>query len=71
MFTCLMTNVPATAGAIPTLNRYGLRLLLLLMLGVGFVGFRHRPGGRKFMDRRKTCTRCCPAAQGERKVVEI
>jgi len=36
---CTITNTVFFEG-IPTLNRYGLALLVLLMLGVGFVGFR-------------------------------
>jgi hypothetical protein len=37
--SCTITNTVFFEG-IPTLNRYGLALLALLMLGVGFVGFR-------------------------------
>jgi hypothetical protein len=36
---CTITNTVFFEG-IPTLNQYGLALLALLMLGVGFVGFR-------------------------------
>ncbi|MEJ8567684.1 IPTL-CTERM sorting domain-containing protein [Elongatibacter sediminis] len=36
---CTITNTVFYEG-IPTLNQYGLALLALLMLGVGFVGFR-------------------------------
>jgi hypothetical protein len=37
--SCTITNTVFFEG-IPTLNQYGLALLALLMLGVGFVGFR-------------------------------
>jgi hypothetical protein len=37
--TCTFTNTVFFEG-IPTLSQYGLALLALLMLGVGFVGFR-------------------------------
>jgi hypothetical protein len=36
---CTITNTSFFEG-IPTLNQYGLAILALLMLGVGFVGFR-------------------------------
>ena len=37
--SCLFVNTVFFEG-IPTLNQYGLAILALLMLGVGFVGFR-------------------------------
>jgi hypothetical protein len=37
--SCLITNTVFFEG-IPTLNQYGLAIMALLMLGVGFVGFR-------------------------------
>jgi len=37
--TCAFTNTVFFEG-IPTLNQYGMAILALLMLGVGFVGFR-------------------------------
>jgi len=37
--SCLITNTVFFEG-IPTLNQYGLAIMVLLMLGVGFVGFR-------------------------------
>ena len=37
--SCTITNTSFFEG-IPTLNQYGLAILALLMLGVGFVGFR-------------------------------
>jgi len=37
--TCTFTNTVFFEG-IPTLNQYGMAILALLMLGVGFVGFR-------------------------------
>ncbi len=37
--TCTITNTVFYEG-IPALNRYGLAIMVLLMLGVGFVGFR-------------------------------
>ena len=37
--SCVFTNTTFFEG-IPTLNQYGLAILALLMLGVGFVGFR-------------------------------
>jgi len=37
--SCLITNTTFFEG-IPTLNQYGLAILAVLMLGVGFVGFR-------------------------------
>jgi hypothetical protein len=37
--TCVFTNTVFFEG-IPTLNQYGLALLVLLTLGVGFVGLR-------------------------------
>ena len=37
--TCAITNTVFYEG-IPTLSQYGLALLALLMLGVGFVGIR-------------------------------
>jgi len=37
--SCLITNTVFFEG-IPTLNQYGLAILAVLMLGVGFVGFR-------------------------------
>ena len=36
---CIITNTVFFEG-IPTLNQYGLAILAVLMLGVGFVGFR-------------------------------
>ena len=36
---CTMTNTVFFEG-IPTLNQYGMAIMALLMLGVGFVGFR-------------------------------
>ena len=36
---CTLTNTVFFEG-IPTLSRYGLALLALLMLGVGLIGFR-------------------------------
>ncbi len=37
--SCIITNTVFYEG-IPTLNQYGLAIMALLMLGVGFVGFR-------------------------------
>ncbi len=37
--SCTITNTLFFEG-IPTLNQYGLAIMALLMLGVGFVGFR-------------------------------
>jgi hypothetical protein len=37
--SCIITNTVFFEG-IPTLNQYGLAIMALLMLGVGFVGFR-------------------------------
>ena len=37
--SCAFTNTVFFEG-IPTLNQYGMAILALLMLGVGFVGFR-------------------------------
>jgi hypothetical protein len=37
--SCTFTNTVFFEG-IPTLNQYGLAIMALLMLGVGFVGFR-------------------------------
>jgi hypothetical protein len=37
--SCAYTNTVFFEG-IPTLNQYGMAILALLMLGVGFVGFR-------------------------------
>ena len=37
--SCKFTNTVFFEG-IPTLNQYGLAIMALLMLGVGFVGFR-------------------------------
>ena len=36
---CTMTNTVFLQG-IPTLSQYGMAIMALLMLGVGFVGFR-------------------------------
>ncbi|MCH8058292.1 MAG: IPTL-CTERM sorting domain-containing protein [Proteobacteria bacterium] len=36
---CTIINTAFFEG-IPTLNQYGLAIMALLMLGVGFVGFR-------------------------------
>ncbi|HMB58569.1 MAG TPA: IPTL-CTERM sorting domain-containing protein [Xanthomonadales bacterium] len=37
--SCLITNTVFFEG-IPTLSQYGMAILALLMLGLGFVGFR-------------------------------
>ena len=37
--SCVMTNTVFFEG-IPTLNQYGMAIMALLMLGMGFVGFR-------------------------------
>jgi len=37
--TCTFTNTVFFEG-IPTLSQWGLALMALLMLGVGFIGFR-------------------------------
>ncbi len=36
---CTFTNTAYFEG-IPTLNQYGMAIMALLMLGVGFIGFR-------------------------------
>ena len=38
--TCTVTNTLVFFEGIPVLNRYGLALLALLMLGIGVIGFR-------------------------------
>ena len=38
-FSCTITNTVFFEG-IPTLNRYGLALMALLMLAIGLLGFR-------------------------------
>ena len=38
-YSCTITNTVFFEG-IPTLNQYGMALLALLMLGIGFIGFR-------------------------------
>ena len=38
--TCTVTNTFVFFEGIPVLNRYGLALLALLMLGIGVIGFR-------------------------------
>jgi len=40
MITCTVTNTFVFFEGIPVLNRYGLALLVLLMLGIGVIGFR-------------------------------
>ena len=40
MITCTVTNTGELFEGIPVLNRYGLALLALLMLGIGVIGFR-------------------------------
>ena len=40
MTTAACSDDPVRFEGIPTLNQYGLAILALLMLGVGFVGFR-------------------------------
>ena len=37
---CTVTNTFVFFEGIPVLNRYGLALLVLLMLGIGVIGFR-------------------------------
>jgi hypothetical protein len=37
--SCTITNTVFFEG-IPTLNQYGMAIMALLMLGMGFVGFR-------------------------------
>ena len=43
LYTCQISNIPLPAQiveSIPTLGRYGMAILGLLILGIGFVGFR-------------------------------